>query len=52
MIGVITAIFVLIVGAGEVVAGIYLLTGTAWALVAAGLFTLIGGVIVARGLSG
>lgn len=52
MTGVIVALCVLVIGALQVVAGVYALTGVGWALIALGIFTIVGGVVVARGLSG
>ena len=50
MIGIITALVVLVIGALEAVAGVYMLAGQGWAMLALGAFTIVGGFIVARGL--
>jgi hypothetical protein len=51
MIAVLTAILLLIIGAGEIVYGVFVLAGQGWGFVALGTFTIGGGLIAARGLS-
>jgi hypothetical protein len=52
MIGVIVALLWFIVGAGLIVAGVVMLAGMGWGFIAAGTFSIAGGVVVARGMAG
>jgi hypothetical protein len=50
MIPVLTMIGLYAIGAGQVVAGVFLLAGTGWGLIALGAFTMIAAFVVARGM--
>jgi hypothetical protein len=50
MIAVLTAILLFLVGAGEIVFGVFVLAGQGWGFIALGAFTIGGGLIAARSL--
>jgi hypothetical protein len=52
MIGVILALLLFTVGAGFIVAGVFMLAGMGWGFIALGTFTIGGGIIIARGMAG
>lgn len=50
MIGIVVAIVLLVLGAGEITAGVWQLFGQSWGLITLGLFTAGFGAIIARGI--
>jgi hypothetical protein len=44
-------LLLLLIGAGQLVAGIYILAGIGWAVIAMGLATVFFGAVVARGMN-
>jgi hypothetical protein len=52
MIGVIVTLLLFTVGAGFIVAGVFMLAATGWGFIVLGAFTIVGGLIIARGMAG
>ena len=48
---VLLVLFLVIIGIGELVAGVYMLAGTGWALVALGIVTVACAAVVSRGIA-